>query len=58
MLILTRKVGESIAIGEHVVVKVLDVQGQKVQLGVEAPKDMKVLRPESQELGRAAPLKK
>ncbi len=58
MLILTRKVGESIAIGDHVVIKVLDVQGQKVQLGVEAPKDIKVLRPELQAPGLAAPLKK
>ncbi len=58
MLILTRKVGESIAIGDHVVVKVLDVQGQKVQLGVEAPKDVKVLRPELVDPDRGAPLKK
>jgi carbon storage regulator len=58
MLILTRRVGESIAIGEHVVVKVLDVQGQKVQLGVDAPKDVKVVRPETQEPGTGSPLKK
>ncbi|MCI0749018.1 MAG: carbon storage regulator [Nevskiales bacterium] len=46
MLILTRRVGESITIGDRIVVKVLEVQAQKVQLGIEAPKDVKVTRPE------------
>jgi len=46
MLVLTRGIGDEIRIGKDIVVKVLDVQGKKVQLGVEAPKDVKVLRPE------------
>jgi carbon storage regulator len=46
MLSLTRKVGEEVRIGETIVVKVLGVQGTTVQLGIEAPKDVKVLRPE------------
>ena len=58
MLILSRRVGESIIIGQDIVIKVLDVQGQKVQLGVEAPKDVKVLRPELRDAGSDEPLKK
>ena len=46
MLVLERKPGESIRIGEGIVIKVLDIQGQKVQLGIEAPKDVKIIRPE------------
>ena len=58
MLVLMRRVGESITIGDNIVVKVLDVQGQKVQLGVDAPKDVKVLRPELQDRDTASPAKK
>ena len=58
MLILSRRVGESLVIGQDIVIKVLDVQGQKVQLGVEAPKDVKVLRPELRDAGSDEPLKK
>ena len=58
MLILSRRVGESIVIGQDIVIKVLDVQGQKVQLGVEAPKEVKVLRPELRDAGTDEPLKK
>ena len=42
MLIMTRKPGDSIAIGEQVVVKIMEIKGGKVQLGIEAPKDVKV----------------
>jgi carbon storage regulator len=49
MLILTRRVGEAIAIGDDVVVRVLDVQGRKVQLGVEAPKNVSIRRPEQED---------
>ena len=58
MLVLMRRVGESITIGDHIVVKVLDVQGQKVQLGVDAPRDVKVLRPELQDRATTSPAKK
>ena len=58
MLVLMRRVGESITIGDNIVVKVLDVQGQKVQLGVDAPKEVKVLRPELQERDSGPPAKK
>jgi carbon storage regulator len=47
MLNLTRKVGQSIVIGGNIVVKVLDIQGRQVQLGIEAPKDVPIERPEA-----------
>ncbi|TFH50305.1 MAG: carbon storage regulator CsrA [Lysobacterales bacterium] len=46
MLILTRKVGESIMIGETVEVKVLGLRAGQVKIGIEAPKDLKVHREE------------
>ena len=46
MLILSRKVGESIKIGKDVVITVTDVKGSKVQIGIEAPRDIKVYRQE------------
>jgi carbon storage regulator len=46
VLILTRKVGESIMIGESVEVKVLGMRGGQVKIGIEAPKDLKVHREE------------
>ncbi len=46
MLILTRKVGERLVIGDNVVVSVLGSRGQQVRLGIEAPKDVTVHREE------------
>lgn len=46
MLILTRRVGESIMIGEEVVVTVLGVKGNQVRIGVNAPKEVSVHREE------------
>jgi carbon storage regulator len=46
MLILTRKLGESINIGENIQVKVLKVRGSQVQLGIAAPPEIQVLRQE------------
>lgn len=42
MLLLTRKPGEQIVIDGRIVVKVIDIQGGRVQLGIEAPKDVKI----------------
>ncbi|MDX2315712.1 MAG: carbon storage regulator CsrA [Gammaproteobacteria bacterium] len=53
MLILTRKVGESIMIGEDVEVKVLGLRAGQVKIGIEAPKDLKVHREEIYERIRA-----
>ena len=46
MLILTRKLGESINIGENIQLKVLKVRGSQVQLGIAAPHEIQVLRQE------------
>ena len=46
MLILTRRVGESLIIGDDVVVNVLGVKGNQVRIGVDAPKDVTVHREE------------
>ena len=46
MLILTRKVGETIMIGDDVVVKVLGVRSGQVKIGIEAPRELPVHRQE------------
>lgn len=46
MLILTRRVGETLIIGDHVSITVLGVRGHQVRLGVDAPKDVTVHREE------------
>ena len=46
MLILTRRVGESVVIGTDVTVTVLRVKGNQVRLGVDAPKSVSVQREE------------
>ena len=46
MLILTRRVGESVMIGDEVVVTVLGVKGNQVRVGVNAPKSVAVHREE------------
>lgn len=44
MLVLTRRLGEKLVIGDNVVVQVLQVQGDKVRLGIEAPQEVPVHR--------------
>lgn len=46
MLILTRRIGESLVIGDDVVVNVLGLKGNQVRIGVDAPKDVAVHREE------------
>jgi carbon storage regulator len=58
MLILTRRTGESVMIGDEVVVAVLSVKGNQVRLGIEAPKSVPVHREEIYrriQAGEAAP---
>jgi carbon storage regulator len=61
MLILTRRVGESVVIGDDVSVTVLGVKGNQVRIGVTAPMDVSVHRQEiyerikKEEAGEAVP---
>ncbi|MBN2690021.1 MAG: carbon storage regulator CsrA [Gammaproteobacteria bacterium] len=46
MLILTRRIGESIVINDNVKIKILEIRNSQIKLGVEAPKDVSVHREE------------
>lgn len=46
MLVLTRKTGERLHLGQDIVVKVVKVRGNSVQLGIEAPPEVAILRSE------------
>jgi carbon storage regulator len=46
MLVLTRKTGETIRIGDHITVRVLEARGSQVRIGIEAPSDVKIYREE------------
>ncbi|TDQ58132.1 carbon storage regulator CsrA [Mesocricetibacter intestinalis] len=46
MLILTRKVGESLLVGDDISITILNVRGNQVKIGVNAPKDVSVHREE------------
>ena len=49
MLVLSRKVGEAIIIGQDIRVTVVEIRGKQVRLGIEAPAELLVLRGEHQE---------
>ena len=46
MLVLTRKLGESIAIDDHIKIRVVSIKGKQVRLGIEAPRETKIHREE------------
>ena len=46
MLILSRRVGESITIGKDIVIKVVEISGNQIRLGIDAPREVRVLREE------------
>ncbi len=49
MLVLSRKKDESIIINDHITVTVVEIRGDKVRLGIEAPKEISVHRQEVHE---------
>jgi carbon storage regulator len=46
MLLITRKVGERIVLGDDVIVTVVDISGSTVRLGIQAPRSLQVYREE------------
>ena len=50
MLVLSRKVGERIRIAADIVVVVTAIQGDRIKIGIEAPKSVRVLRGERREI--------
>ena len=46
MLVLTRRAGESVMIGNDVIITVLEVRGEVIRLGIQAPRDVQVHREE------------
>jgi carbon storage regulator len=58
MLVLTRKIGETITIDDHIKITVVQIKGKQVRVGIDAPKETKIYREEVytaiQEENRAA----
>jgi carbon storage regulator len=50
VLVLSRKKHEQVKIGEDIIVTVVDIRGDKIRLGFEAPKDVRINRKEIAEL--------
>lgn len=48
MLVLNRKTGEKIHVGDDITITVLEVQGNRVRIGIDAPLDVAILRAELQ----------
>ncbi|QGU00430.1 Carbon storage regulator [Candidatus Syntrophocurvum alkaliphilum] len=46
MLVLSRKKGESIIVGDNIEISIIDIQGDSIKIGVNAPKDVKIYRKE------------
>ena len=46
MLVLTRKPGERLVIGDNIVITVVDVKGDNIRIGIDAPREVKVYRGE------------
>jgi len=46
MLVLTRKLGEGIVIGDDITIKIIEMKGGTVRIGIEAPRDRKIYRQE------------
>ncbi|MBA3781761.1 MAG: carbon storage regulator CsrA [Nocardioides sp.] len=46
MLVLSRRIGESVVVGDNIAITILEVRGDVVRVGIEAPRDVKVHRAE------------
>lgn len=46
MLVLTRKIGESVLIGDDIEITLLDIKGDSVRLGIQAPRETRIQRAE------------
>jgi len=46
MLVLTRKPGESVTIGDNIKITIIEIKGRQVRLGIDAPRDMTIHREE------------
>ncbi len=46
MLVLTRKKNEKIRIGSDIIIKIVDISDNQIKIGIEAPKEIKILREE------------
>jgi carbon storage regulator len=55
MLVLSRKLGEKICIGENICITVVDIDRGKIRLGIEAPREVPVFRQELLPLKAGAP---
>jgi carbon storage regulator CsrA len=55
MLVLTRKLQQQVKIGDHITVTILRVKGHTVRIGIEAPRDVRVVRGELPPKGESSP---
>lgn len=55
MLVLSRKLGEKICIGENIFITVVDIDRGKIRLGIDAPRDIPIFREELLPLVNGAP---
>ena len=59
MLVLTRKPGEKVYVGKHISLTVLEIKGNRIRIGIDAPAEIPVVRAElGDSLARLAPLNK
>ena len=56
MLILTRKLDEAVILGDHIKVKILQIHGKQVRLGIKAPPEILIIREEGNLYKPAKPM--